>query len=314
MMARTASSTKREGRDMKASALDLRRIARAALLALAACAGDAREPEDASESDAPDATPSERCPALDVIRSGHRGSGRKAASNRWPENTLPSFIAAAEAGADSVEIDVTYTADGVLVGLHDDTVDRTTDGTGCAGALTLDEITRLDAAVGTDLAGTGVTIPTLEQALAALDIDVNIEIKLPESPCPQVDPERLADDVAAAIAADSKPREVIASSFSAETLSLLVPNGIYLVLHRRDPVLAAGLGLAAVNVAPREDIADSIAVAHEHGLETLTVTADRDRIRDALEGGVDTILTDDLELMAEQQHAVCDAWAAALER
>jgi glycerophosphoryl diester phosphodiesterase len=298
---------------MKACVVHLRRIAPAALLALAACADDAREPDDPSEPERPDAGASQRCPALDVIRSGHRGSGRKAADNPWPENTLPSFIAAAEAGADSVEIDVTYTADGVLVGLHDDTVDRTTDGTGCAGALTLDEITRLDAAVGTELAGTGVTIPTLEQTLAALDIDINIEIKLPESPCPEVDPERLADDVAAAIAADGKPREIIASSFSAETLSLLAPHGIYLVLHRRDPVLAADLGLAAVNVAPREDIADSIAVAHEHGLETLTVTADRARIRDALEAEVDTILTDDLELMAQEQRAVCDAWAAALE-
>jgi glycerophosphoryl diester phosphodiesterase len=281
------------------------------LLAFAACRQDPDDQPPPDGQQAPqtqdDGSAPERCPARDVVRSGHRGSGRNAADNPLPENTLPSVIAAAEAGADSVEVDVTYTSDGVLVALHDDTVDRTTDGTGCAASFTRQAIQQLDAARGTPLAGTGVTIPTLDEVLDALDVDVNIEIKVAEAPCAATDIERLADDVAAAIARDDEPREIIVSSFSAETLALLVERDIELVLHRRNPALAAELGIGTVNVAPDERIAESIAAAHEYDLDTLTVTADPERIRAALQAGVGTILTDDLELTAALQREVCDA-------
>jgi glycerophosphoryl diester phosphodiesterase len=77
------------------------------------------------------------------------------------------------------------------------------------------------------------------------------------------------------------------------------------VLHHRNPQLADDLGLEAVNVKPDEHLAESIAVAREHGLHTLTVTADARWIRDALAAGVDIVLTDDLELLAELQDEAC---------
>ena len=64
-------------------------------------------------------------------------------------------------------------------------------------------------------------------------------------------------------------------------------------------------GFEAVNVKPDEDIAASIATAREHGLDSLTVTADARWIRAALDAGVDIILTDDLELLAELQEEAC---------
>ncbi|MCL4722641.1 MAG: glycerophosphodiester phosphodiesterase, partial [Gammaproteobacteria bacterium] len=55
----------------------------------------------------------------------HRGARQQA-----PENTLPAFELALAQGADGIEFDVQLTADGVPVLIHDETVDRTTDGTG----------------------------------------------------------------------------------------------------------------------------------------------------------------------------------------
>ncbi len=101
---------------------------------------------------------------------GHRGAGGCA-----PENTLSAIRHAVRAGADAVEVDLHATADGRLVLLHDDTVDRVTGGTGPVESMTLEEVRRLDAghAFTPDRGRThpfrdvGVRIPTLEEAMEA---------------------------------------------------------------------------------------------------------------------------------------------------
>jgi len=75
-----------------------------------------------------------------------------------PENTLPAFQAAIEAGADFFELDVRTTSDGRLVLMHDRTVDRTTKGKGAVREMTFDQIRALDG-------GAGTKPPTLEEAL-----------------------------------------------------------------------------------------------------------------------------------------------------
>jgi glycerophosphoryl diester phosphodiesterase len=75
------------------------------------------------------------------LNVGHRGGGGEA-----PENTLFAFRAAVQQGADVLEFDVRESADGRLVAIHDETVDRTTDGTGRVDELTLAELQSLDAA------------------------------------------------------------------------------------------------------------------------------------------------------------------------
>lgn len=71
---------------------------------------------------------------------GHRG-----ASARAPENTMAAFRQAHADAADAIELDVLKTRDGRLLVMHDDTVDRTTNGTGLVKDLTLEEVQRLDA-------------------------------------------------------------------------------------------------------------------------------------------------------------------------
>lgn len=103
-----------------------------------------------------------------------------------PSNTLLAFDNAVALGVDVLETDVHSTRDGVLVLIHDDTVDRTTDGAGRVNDLTLEEIKQLDAGnywTNDDgqtypYRGQGVRIPTLEEILTAHpQMRFNIEIK-----------------------------------------------------------------------------------------------------------------------------------------
>ncbi len=83
-----------------------------------------------------------------------------------PENTLPAFQAAIDAGADYFELDVRTTADGHLVLMHDATVDRTTNGKGRVRDLTFDQVRALDAGAKFNPKFTGTKVPTFEEALA----------------------------------------------------------------------------------------------------------------------------------------------------
>ncbi len=110
--------------------------------------------------------------AIDVI--AHRGASAYA-----PENTLAAFKLAKEMGADWFEVDCTLSKDGEVVVIHDDTVDRTTNGTGYVRDLTLYDLKQLDAGSWFAPEFAGERIPTLGQALefAGSNIGVYIEIK-----------------------------------------------------------------------------------------------------------------------------------------
>lgn len=114
---------------------------------------------------------------------GHRGAAGVA-----PENTLAAIQHGILAGSDALEVDVHVTTDGHLVLIHDDTVDRTTDGSGPVEAMTLSEIKRLDAGYRftPDRGRTfpfrdgSVRIPTLDEAAAAAgDLPLIVEVKSP---------------------------------------------------------------------------------------------------------------------------------------
>jgi glycerophosphoryl diester phosphodiesterase len=113
------------------------------------------------------------------IAIGHRGAAGEA-----PENTLVSFERALADGAQVLESDVHPTRDGEVVLLHDDELDRTTDGAGPVSARTLAELRRLDAGyrfrpdAGFPFRGRGVRIPTLAEALETFPrLRFNLEIK-----------------------------------------------------------------------------------------------------------------------------------------
>src|SRR5215207_11286279 len=92
---------------------------------------------------------------------GHRG-----AMGHCPENTLASFARGLELGADWIEMDVHLSRDGAVVVIHDETLDRTTNGHGLVRDCNLAELTALDAGVWFSPAYAGERIPTLDELLA----------------------------------------------------------------------------------------------------------------------------------------------------
>ncbi len=108
----------------------------------------------------------------------HRGF-----SGRYPENTLRSFREALNLPVDAIELDVRRTKDGVLIVIHDETVDRTTDGKGRVRDLTWSEIQKLDAGSWKGSEFAGERIPRLEEALELINGQkvVFLEIKEPDT-------------------------------------------------------------------------------------------------------------------------------------
>jgi glycerophosphoryl diester phosphodiesterase len=108
-----------------------------------------------------------------------------------PDNTMIAFRHAVALGVDALELDVHATADGELVVIHDDTLDRTTNGTGPVSEHTLAEIRELDAAYNwphhepgdAPYRGQGIRVPTLEEVLREFpDVPMTIEIKQEDPP------------------------------------------------------------------------------------------------------------------------------------
>lgn len=106
----------------------------------------------------------------------HRGASAEA-----PENTLAAFRRAVALCADGIEFDVHLTADGVPVVIHDDTLERTTDGTGPVAELCGEALGQLDAGGWFDSSYAGEPVPTLEAALQLLagKLRLNVEVKDP---------------------------------------------------------------------------------------------------------------------------------------
>lgn len=108
-----------------------------------------------------------------IIVAAHRGY-----SANYPENTLIAFQKAIEIGVDMIEFDLRLSKDNVVVVIHDDTVDRTTNGSGRVNDFTVKELKELDA-------GNGQRIPTLEELCELFqpypELLYNVEIK----PCDQ---------------------------------------------------------------------------------------------------------------------------------
>lgn len=112
-----------------------------------------------------------------VENIAHRGAAAYA-----PENTIASYDLAVDMKADYIEIDVQRSKDGELVVIHDTSVDRTTDGSGKVGDLTLEEMKSLDAGSWKGEQFAGEEIPTFEEVLDRYHgkVGILIEMKSPE--------------------------------------------------------------------------------------------------------------------------------------
>lgn len=108
------------------------------------------------------------------LNLAHRGASAYA-----PENTLAAFNLAAEMGADGIELDVVLTRDSEIVVIHDETVDRTTDGSGHVSDFTLAQIKRLDAGSKFDARFADERVPMLKEVIETVGdrLLLNVELK-----------------------------------------------------------------------------------------------------------------------------------------
>jgi glycerophosphoryl diester phosphodiesterase len=120
-----------------------------------------------------------------VVVISHRGEHL-----HHPENTMAAFQAAIDAGADFFELDVRTTSDGKFVIMHDETLDRTTNGTGEVHKHTFDEIRALDAGAKFSPAFTGTKVPTLDEALTLAHGKINVYVDTKYA-----DPQQLVDTI-----------------------------------------------------------------------------------------------------------------------
>ncbi|WP_237150272.1 glycerophosphodiester phosphodiesterase family protein [Planococcus maritimus] len=156
----------------------------------------------------------------------HRGASAIA-----PEHTLASYQLAMDMNADYIEIDLQTTKDGVLVAFHDDTVDRTTDGSGRVADMDLADIKKLDAgswfnAENPDRAKeeyVGIQVPTLEEIFKAFGDSANYYIETKQPDQSEGMEEKLLELLNQfELLEESQPKgKVIVQSFSADSLKAI---------------------------------------------------------------------------------------------
>ncbi len=236
--------------------------------------------------------------AANPVCYGHRG-----ARGHAPENTLLAFDLAFDLGADGIECDAQLSADGQVVIIHDNTVNRTTNGRGLVTVMTFEELRSLDAG---KLMRLPQRIPTLEETLALVRRHgglLNLELKA------DTDAEAVAVAEAIAPALNALPPDdtlrecVLLSSFNLPAVARmreLAPWARTAALYggrawTRATMIetAQRLGVEAIHPHPRILTEEAVQAAHAAGLRVNVWTANRlTTIRQLISWGVDGVFTD----------------------
>lgn len=224
----------------------------------------------------------------------HRG-----VSARYPENTMRSFEAALGTGCDGIELDVQMSSDGELVVIHDETVDRTTDGSGRVRDMSLAQLRELDASAAFAGEYGRNPIPTLDEYLdlvTGTGVVTNIELKNGVYRYPGME-ERLV----AMIRARGLERRAIFSSFnhqSASACARLCPEAEIAFIESAW-LLGAGAYCKAHGAAylnPRHSFltTENAAELAAHGVRAQAWTVDDPaEVRRLAALGVDSIIAND---------------------
>ena len=231
----------------------------------------------------------------------HRGF-----SGRAPENTVAAIREAIAIGADMAEIDVTLTADERVVVIHDETLQRTTNGSGSVADHSFDEIRSLDAGSWFAPQFVGEKVPTLGEVLDTVkgQILLNVEIK-----SEAVD-RGISDEVAAAIKERGMTDQVVVSSFSPmalEQMHAVAPEIRTAVLYNKelhrgqDPVeIVRGLGASAFNIRGSRLKAKMLSSCREHGIPVGVYTVDKPKkMKRWVKKGIDAIFTNHPDRLIE---------------
>jgi len=239
--------------------------------------------------------------------------------NLWPGNTMFAFQNAADLGVDVLEMDLHITSDGTLVLIHDETIDRTTDGTGEVEALTLDELKEFDAGydwtrddgVTYPFRGQGVTVPTLEEVFAAFpDYRMTIEIKKTNTSmakpfCNMIRDFNMQDKVLVASFHDERLKEfraecpeVATSSAKNETTVFVLLTKAFLGGFYSPTFYSLQVPQESGGITVMTEGFVRAAHARNLAVEPWTIN-DEETMRKLIDWGVDGIITDRPDIMME---------------
>lgn len=222
----------------------------------------------------------------------HRGF-----SGMAPENTMAAFEKALAAQADGIELDVHLSRDGRLVVMHDEKVDRTTNGTGWIKDLTLAELKQLDNGSWFGKDYENETIPILAEVLervADSDLIVNIELKNTIIPYPNLERKVIRE-----VERFQMVDRVILSSFRHDSLQEVkkinpsIQVGALYTCGMVDPwVYARYLGADAIHPHYLAATAEVIAGCHHHGIKVHPYTVNEEKeLKRLIHAGADAIIT-----------------------
>ncbi len=224
-----------------------------------------------------------------MLKIGHRG-----ARALEPENTLRSFRKAVELGVDAVELDVRLTKDGEVVVIHDERVERTTDGSGLVSNFTLEEIRGFNAEKGEK-------IPTLGEALDFLKGKVKVLIELKEV--------SFEEKVLDLIKERGMVNDVIIVSFLEKALRRVreldgdVATGLIYVRHKKPREAALELGAEYLLPLYRFTHSADVKKAHESGLKVIVWTINtQEEATTYKQKGVDGIATDKPNILKTEKN------------
>ena len=240
---------------------------------------------------------------------GHRG-----AMGHCPENTLASFERGLALGADWIELDVHLSKDGAPVVIHDETLERTTNGHGAVRDHTLAELKALDAGAWFAPEYAGQRIPTLDEVLAwARGRDVVVDIEIKNAPIYYAGIEAAVVD---ALARHDMAERVIVISFdhrAVQRVKALEPGIATGVLYSGRPA-DGGVSLArqadADAVLPHWNYvtADDVAAVHAAGLHIAPwASSDAAILRRLIDAGVDAVATDHPDVARDVLDAIAGA-------
>jgi glycerophosphoryl diester phosphodiesterase len=240
---------------------------------------------------------------------GHRGTGRTRAGHPFPENSISSFLAAMDAGADGISFDVEITMDGKLIVMHDDTLDRTTNCTGCVSAMTFDEIRACRLLDGDD-AVTDEQPPDLLEVYSAIggNAIMDVELKVFGSECltGSTGPEQLVAAVLDEVTLIGGENRTIFSSFDETVVELVKTTrpGYYSALLSSNPgpeLVETALTLKQDAIHPLFSVsAETVQSALDAGLQVNVWTVNAaDDMQAQLDKGSTAIITDDPAVLAE---------------
>jgi glycerophosphoryl diester phosphodiesterase len=234
---------------------------------------------------------------MGVLNIAHRG-----ASGHYPENTLMAFNQAITMGADMVELDVHLTKDGEPVVIHDETLERTTNGKGKVLYHTLQELKKLDAGAWYKPEFMGECIPTLEEVLESVKGRARINIEIKNGP---IYYQGIEEKVLSVLSRHNLLDQVVISSFDHECLkkikemtpnlatgSLIKLGVLYVARLIKPEKIAQSVGANGLHVCKSYVTPDLVQRAKEHGLNVIVWTVNElEQMRSFIEMGVDGIVT-----------------------